>query len=57
MVQKGALDQAKLLEERGNFESARAALARAEMELKLLTGETRPPNSRLTPAARLVLPH
>ena len=38
MVQKGALENAKLLEERGKLATAQAALAKGEMELKLVTG-------------------
>jgi hypothetical protein len=38
MVKQGVMDTAKLVEERGKLEAAQAALARAETELKLLTG-------------------
>ena len=38
MVEKGLGDQRQLLDERAKLESAQAALARAETELKLLTG-------------------
>jgi hypothetical protein len=40
LVQKGVMDQRTLLEERAKLEAAEAALARAETELKLLTGGT-----------------
>jgi hypothetical protein len=40
MVEKGLADQRQLIEERAKLESAKAALARVETELKLLTGGT-----------------
>jgi hypothetical protein len=38
MVKNGVMEERQLLDERGKLESAQAALARAETELKLLTG-------------------
>jgi hypothetical protein len=48
-VEKGIGDQRQLLDERAKLESAQAALAKAETELKLLTG-----SDRLGPVADLL---
>jgi hypothetical protein len=50
MVEKGVTDQRQLVEDRAKLESAKAALTRSQMELKLLTGSGKEHGVEMTPS-------
>ena len=49
MVEKGLMEQRQLVEDRARLESAKAALARSQTELKLLTGGGREQGLEMVP--------
>jgi hypothetical protein len=50
MVEKGLMDKRQMVEDRTKLESAKAALTRSQMELKLLTGGDREQGVEFTPS-------